>query len=233
MPNCPHCNKNYKTNGRLNNHILINHSDKVNIEPTKKEMWETIQHLIKKINEQEKKIIKLEKIVNKDVKNINMIDWLNKNDKGIDIDIWLKTSVNVTLDDLYIIFNSDYCRGLSNILNNNINEDNNHPFRCFSHKVKQLYIFEKEKWKKCKRQDIVKIFDRISLNILKRSKDYDNSLSQNEKFGSDNMEYLKNCEKIMVVDTKKKERYYKFIESNIIGLTKKNLNDMAKFKFEL
>ena len=86
-------------------------------------------------------------------------------------------------------------------------------------------------WKKSKKIDIIKIFDRLSLNILKRSKDYDNSLSHNEKFGSDNMQYLKNCEKIMVVDTKKKERYYKFIESNIISLTKQNLNDMAKFKF--
>ena len=66
---------------------------------------------------------------------------------------------------------------------------------------------------------------------LIRSKDYDNSLSQNEKFGSDNMQYLKNCEKIMVVDTKKKERFYKYIETNIISLTKQNLNDMAKFKF--
>ena len=35
----------------------------------------------------------------------------------------------------------------------------------------------------------------------------------------------------MIVDTKKKERYYRHIESSIIGLTKKNLNDMAKFKF--
>ena len=85
--------------------------------------------------------------------------------------------------------------------------------------------------KKSKKVDIIKIFDRLSLNILKRSKDYDNSLSQNEKFGSDNMQYLKNCEKIMVVDTKKKERFYKYIETNIISLTKQNLNDMAKFKF--
>jgi len=231
MPNCPHCNKQYKTNGRLNNHILIYHSDKVSIEPTKKEMWLTIQHLMKKSNEQEKRIEKLEKVINKDIKNINILDWLNKNDKGINIDSWLKTSVNVSLDDLYMIFNTDYTRGLSNILMNNITEKENNPFRCFSHKIKQLYIFEKDKWKKCKKQDIIKIFDRISLNILKRSKDYDNSLSQTEKFGSDNMAYLKNCEKIMVVDTKKKERYYKFIESNIISLTKQNLNDMAKFKF--
>ena len=203
MYKCPHCEKKYKKIGYLNNHKLIYHSEEL-VCPKQNEMWILIQHLMKENKEQQKRIEKLERVINKDVKNINMIDWLNKNDKGIDIDIWLKTSVNVTLDDLYIIFNSDYCRGLSNILNNNINEDNNNPFRCFSHKVKQLYIFEKEKWKKCKRQDILKIFDRISLNILKRSKDYDNSLSQNEKFGSDNMEYLKNCEKIMVVDTKKK-----------------------------
>ena len=79
--------------------------------------------------------------------------------------------------------------------------------------------------------DIMKIFDRISLNILKKSKDYDKTLTHNEKYGADNIAYLKNCDKIMIVDTKKKERYYRHIESSIIGLTRKNLNDMAKFKF--
>jgi hypothetical protein len=77
----------------------------------------------------------------------------------------------------------------------------------------------------------MKIFGRLSLNILKMSKVYDNSLSKGQKWGADNMQYLKNCDKIMVVDTRKKERYYKYIESSIIDLTKKNLNDMAKFKF--
>ena len=71
------------------------------------------------------------------------------------------------------------------------------------------------------------------MNILKRSKDYDNSLSHNERYGADNIQYLKNTQKIMIVDTKKRERYYKYIEKSIIDLTKKNLNDMAKFKFYL
>ena len=69
-----------------------------------------------------------------------MIDWLNENDKGIEIDIWLKTKVNVTMDDLNLIFMTDYMRGLSNILSNNVINDENNPFRAFSHKVKQLYI---------------------------------------------------------------------------------------------
>ena len=42
-----------------------------------------------------------------------------------------------------MIFNTDYCRGLSNILSNNIIDNENNPFRCFSHKIKQLYIYEK------------------------------------------------------------------------------------------
>jgi len=179
-----------------------------------------------------KKVKKLELVVNKDVRKLDMLDWLNQNDKGVDINIWLKTNIAVTMADLHIIFNSDYARGLSNILANNVGEENN-PFRAFSHKIKQLYIYEKNTWKKCKKTDVVKIFDRLSLNILKMSKEYDNSLSRGEKFGADNMRSLKNCDKIMVVDTNKKERYYKFVESTIIDLTKTNLNDMAKFKFYL
>ena len=237
MKNCPHCGKKFKTNPALHKHIILCQLDKNEVKnsvvPTQKEMWVIIQKLYKENEIQKKKIEKLEQIVNKDVKKLNMVDWLNQNDKGIDIDSWLKTNIIVTMDDLNTIFMTDYTRGLSNILSNNIINSENTPFRAFSHKVKQLYIFQKNKWKKATKSDIMKIFDRISLNILKQSKEYDKSLSNNEKFGADNMQYLKNCDKIMVVDTKKKEKHYRYIESSIIGLIKTNLNDMAKFKFYL
>jgi hypothetical protein len=237
MKNCPHCGKKFKTNPALHKHIILCQLDKNEVKnsvvPTQKEMWVIIQKLYKENEIQKKKIEKLEQIVNKDVKKLNMVDWLNQNDKGIDIDSWLKTNIIVTIDDLNTIFMTDYTRGLSNILSNNIINCENTPFRAFSHKVKQLYIFQKNKWKKATKSDIMKIFDRISLNILKQSKEYDKSLSKKEKFGADNMQYLKNCDKIMIVDTKKKERHYKYIESSIIGLIKTNLNDMAKFKFYL
>ncbi len=235
MRNCPHCGKKFKTNPALHKHIILCQLDKNEVKnsvvPTQKEMWVIIQKLYKENEIQKKKIEKLEQIVNKDVKKLNMLDWLNQNDKGIDIDSWLKTNIIVTIDDLNTIFMTDYTRGLSNILTNNIIHSENTPFRAFSHKIKQLYIYQKNKWKKSTKSDIMKIFDRISLNILKQSKEYDKSLSKNEKFGPDNMQYLKNCDKIMVVDTRKKEKHYRYIESSIIGLIKTNLNDMAKFKF--
>ena len=237
MRNCPHCGKKFKTNPALHKHIILCQLDKNEVKnsvvPTQKEMWVIIQKLYKENEVQKKKIEKLEQIINKDVKKLNMVDWLNQNDKGIDIDSWLKTNIIVTMEDLNTIFMTDYTRGLSNILSNNIINSENTPFRAFSHKIKQLYIYQKNKWKKSTKSDIMKIFDRISLNILKQSKEYDKSLSKKEKFGADNMQYLKNCDKIMVVDTKKKEKHYRYIESSIIGLIKTNLNDMAKFKFYL
>jgi|TARA_B110000971_G_scaffold221281_1_gene267752 hypothetical protein len=211
----------------------LNNKDKneLTVIPTQKELWTIIQNIYKDNEQLKKKVEILENIVNKDIKKMNMIDWLNQNDKGINITGWLKTNITVTLEDLNMIFMSDYTRGISNILENNINDTENNPFRAFSHKTKELFIYEKNKWKKCKKKDLLNIFDRISLNILKKSKEYDKTLSKQEKFGSDNMQYLKNCDKIMIVDTKKKERYYKHIENCIIGLINKNLNDMAKFKF--
>ena len=209
----------------------LDNKETINVLPTKKEMWIILQKLYKDNENLKKKVNQLEQIVNKDVKKMNMVDWLNNNDKGIAIEVWLKNNILVTLDDLQMIFSTDYTRGLSNIIQNNLNEKDNSPFRAFSHKSKQLYVYEKNKWKKCKKTDIMKIFDRISLNILKKSKEYDKSLTDNEKYGPDNIQYLKNCDKIMVVDTKKKERYYKHIESSIISSICKSLNDMAEYKF--
>ena len=209
----------------------LTNKEEVAVIPTQKEMWIILQKLYNDNQNLKKRVEQLEKVVNKDVKKMNMVDWLNQNDRGINLELWLKTSVLVTIDDLKMIFMTDYARGLSNILENNIKDNENNPFRAFSHKTKQLYVYEKNKWRKCRKTDIMQVFDRISLNILKISKEYDKTLSEKEKYGADNIEYLKNCDKIMIVDTKKKERHYKFIEQFIIGLTKKNLNDMAKFKF--
>tara|TARA_A100001015_G_scaffold320082_1_gene445190 strand:+ start:2623 stop:3339 length:717 start_codon:yes stop_codon:yes gene_type:complete len=236
MLKCGNCGKQYKSNHHYKNHILIckiNKKELNNISalPTRKEMWYIIQKLVKEDEIKTKKIKALEDIVYKDVKNLNIVDWLNENDKGIDIELWLKNEINVTLEHLKLIFSSDYENGISSILSDNIIKNKNNPFRAFNHKIKQLYIYEKNNWKKCQKSDLLNIFDRIRLNILKRSKEYDNSLSYNQKFGSDNMEYLRNCDKIMIVDTRKKERYYKYIESSIINLVKINLNDLTKFKF--
>ena len=213
----------------MNKGLRPKSKDKVT--PTLKELWLIVEKLVKENDKLKSKVEVLERVVNKDIKKINMIEWLNENVKnGIELEVWLKSNVIVNMEDLKTIFRTDYMRGLSIIVENNFNSQDI-PFKAFTHKVRQLYIYHKGKWKKCMKSDLMKIFDRIQLNILKKSKEYDNSLTHEQKYGSNNLEYLKNNDKIMIVDSKKKERYARYIESSIISLIKINLNDMAKYKF--
>lgn len=236
MLQCPHCDKQYKREKSLNKHKLIcslntDNFDYDEIVPTKKEMWKMIQRLVKKTEQQEKKIQKLENIIDRDVKKIDVIEWLTENETCcISFKDWVKSKIIVSIDDLKTIFVSDFQRGLNNIITNNI-IDKEIPLRAFTHKIKQLYIFESKKWRKATKNDIKHLFDRIQLNILKTSKEYDKTLTDIEKFGSNNLQYLKNQQKIMIVDTKKKERYFNYIENTCISLIKINLNNLTKFKF--
>ncbi len=53
-------------------------------------MWLILQQLYKDNQNLKKKVEKLEEVVNRDVKKMNMLEWLNQNDKGIDLETWLK-----------------------------------------------------------------------------------------------------------------------------------------------
>ena len=106
---CPHCSKKFKMKKSLAKHMMLcqlDNKDKneLTVIPTQKEMWLILQKLYADNEKLKKKVESLENIVNKDVKKMNMIDWLNENDKGINIEGWLKTNIRVTLEDLKMIF---------------------------------------------------------------------------------------------------------------------------------
>ena len=173
----------------------------------------------------------MERVVNKDIKKINILEWLNNNSKlDTSLDDWLNNELTVTMDDLECIFASDFTRGLHRILDNNIDEKTA-PFKAFSHKSSQLYIYNKSIWKKATKCDMKNIFFKIQVKILKISCEWEKTLGRSKIFGDNNLEYLQNNKKIIVTGDKNKERCYKNIQKMIIELTKVNLNDMARFKF--
>ena len=57
------------------------------------------------------------------------------------------------------------------------------PFRAFSHKIKQLYIYDKSKWKKGSISDLKQIFGKIQLEILKVNRDYEKTLDDDKIYG--------------------------------------------------
>ena len=235
MNKCSTCGKIYKRKKAYDNHILLCSISPEDITscilPSRKEMWYIIKKLVKKTSIQQRKIEVLERVVNKDVKKINILEWLNNNIKlDTSLDNWLNNKLTVTMDDIECIFASNFTRGLHRILDNNIDEKTS-PFKAFSHKSTQLYIYNKSIWKKATKFVIKNIFLKIQVKILKKSSEWEQNLDSSKIFGDNNLEYLQNNKKIIVTGDRNKERCYKNIQKIIIELTKVNMNDMTKFKF--
>ena len=95
MTQCRYCRKQYKQEKACRKHELIcqitrDDLNKINIIPSQKEMWILVQKLIIQNKEQQLKIEALERVVHRDIKKINMIDWLNTNiKKSTNFDTWL------------------------------------------------------------------------------------------------------------------------------------------------
>tara|TARA_B110001454_G_C12705676_1_gene428477 strand:- start:462 stop:1169 length:708 start_codon:yes stop_codon:yes gene_type:complete len=232
MKQCRYCGKQYKQEKAYRKHELIcqitrDDLNKISIIPSQKEMWILVQKLIIQNKEQQLKIEALERVVHRDIKKINMIDWLNTNiKKSTNFDTWL-SKLYTTIDDLKYVFDSDIVRGLERVLINNIEKEKS-PFKAFKHKSTILYIFNNSTWKKAIKDDLKKILRKIQFDILKRNDEYSRTMDKSKIFGSNNMNYLQNTQKILVTNPTLKERCYKNISKNIINIVKTELN-MIRF----
>ena len=165
----------------------------------------------------------------KDIKKINITEWLNKNIKiTLTYSDWLK-DLNITQTHLHQIFNETWEKFIEEFLKLECN-NNNLPIKCFNHKKNNIYIYDK-KWKKATEKDLVKIFNKFQNKVLKESIKWEKGLSYDQKFGSGSMGFLKKNDKILVSNTKLKEKYQKKIKLNIIKNIKQDLD--SNFKYQL
>ena len=228
MKQCCYCGKIYKQEKAYKKHELICQLTKKDLNnisriPTPKELWIFVQKLIIQNKEQQQKIEALESVVHRDIKKINMIDWLNTNIKNAPtFDNWVSKLV-ITIDDLKYIFEYDIIYGLNRILSNNINKKKS-PFKAFKHKSTVIYIYNNSNWKKIIKNDIENIMSKIQLEILKRDAEYLRAVDKYQIYGNNNDEYLKNNQKILITNPKLKDRCYKNISKIIINIVKTELN---------
>ena len=64
----------------------------------------------------------------------------------------------------------------------------------------------------------------IQVDIIKRHTEYSQTMDKSKIFGINNIEYLKNTQKILVTNPKLKDRCYKNISKIIINIVKTELN---------
>ena len=234
MHKCSNCGISAKTKKLIKEHELlckIEMNDIIlqEVEPTTRQMWILIQKLSKQNEILEKKVSELERVVHKDIKKINISEWLNKNVKvELNYSEWLN-ELPINNSHLQQIFNENWENFIKDFLKEECSK-NNFPLKCFHHKKNAIYIYDK-KWKKASEKDLIKIFNKFQNKILKESIKWEQTLNHDQKFGSGSMSFLKKNDKILVSNTKLKEKYQRIIKCNIIQNIKEELD--SNFKYQL
>ena len=181
MFKCHKCNKIYKRENALIKHEARCQPKSKNTRPSLDEMWHIILKQQKQLSQQQKEIEKLKNIVNKDVKSINILDWLKENvERSLNYSDWIKRNIEITPSHMKLIMKNNYKDSVSSLLNQLKYKDKNLvPIFCFNHPSKVIYIYENS-WKKASQIDIKMIFDEINLQLLKHNIEYEKTLDEKD-----------------------------------------------------
>lgn len=170
--NCPNCLKIYKKKGSYENHIfkcereIANTNNKESIP----KLFELIEKLIENQNQMQLEISNLKANLNRKNKKINVIDWLNDKEEieGDFTEDW--QNLKLTEEDLYIIFDKGFVKGIAEILNNNFIKLE--TIKCFNEKKQIIYIFKNKKWQEINKEEWEEIIKKINSQILVLFKHY-------------------------------------------------------------
>ena len=182
--NCPNCLKIYKKKGSYENHIFKceREIENSNNKETIPRLFEMIEKLIENQNKMQLEIENLKANLNRKNKKINVIDWLNEKEeiKGDFTDDW--NNIKLTEEDLYIIFDKGFVKGIAEILNNNFIKFE--TVKCFNEKKQLIYIYKSKNWQEIKKEEWEEIIKKVNSQLLVLFKHYqDQNLEQLEDEG--------------------------------------------------
>ena len=205
--NCPSCFKCFKKKGCYEKHIMYCDRElKLDKTPSNKELMEMIVNLTNKYNDVQNEVTSLKAQLYKRNKKIDVIKWLNdtsKYESKISF-LDLLNEVDITFDDLNIIFEKDFINGAYEILINNINMHSkiNDVLKCFNEKKNILYIYVSGKWRQITDEEFVDILKKMNVKLFEKFKLY-REANSDKIFNNDGfqIEYNKNLKKIMCVST--------------------------------
>jgi len=231
MFKCHKCNKIYKREKPFIRHEGSCQQKPKNVRPSLDQMWYIILKQQKQLAEQKEDIEKLKKIVNKDVKTIDMNDWLNTNvSRNINYSTWIKRHISITASNMQYIMRNTFSDSISVLLKHIQSMDKEIiPIFCFNHVKKTIYIYENQ-WIKATTEHIKMLLDEINLQLLRHNIEYEKTLDENTLCS---IKHLENNEKLFITNSKKKESIQNKFKSEIINLLKIDLNDLNKYKFSI
>lgn len=277
---CTYCGKSYKLKTNLNKHIIlceiidktrkkkqsknssstINNDEEIEQElPTQRQMYNMIIQLTLKCNKLEQKVEKMSRFVDKKIKKINIIDWLNNNkfpEYNFDN---LINKINLNQEYISVIFDKNIMDIISILLSKElfdneliVNNNNNPPIYAAIQKNNHIYIYNKpqsqsqsqsqlqsqspnksnEYWVELPREKLISFMNKFQNKIIKVLSDWKQS-NKTQMNNSDQLceEYNKSLLKIMSIDFKTDTIYNK-IKSLFYNKLKTDMKTIIEYEFE-
>lgn len=178
--NCPYCCKIYKKKGCYENHIFNcqRKNDNIQKTPSTKDLFDLIQNLTLKYNNIQEELESVKSKLNTKYKKINILDWLNKN-KDINCNFsTLIDKLQLSKEDLQVIFDKGFINGVSEILTYNLSDKEN--ISCFNEKKGIIYVFNNN-WEELQDKTFEELIKKINGQMLSLFKNYqDNNIDKME-----------------------------------------------------
>jgi|UniRef100_A0A6C0CJB0 hypothetical protein len=165
--NCPNCYKLYKKKGSYENHIFKCGRKEENIELTNEKLLDLIHDLTNKYNNIQLELTNIKSSINRKNKKLKVLDYLNeyvKNDNNF------IHKIEINRDDLLIIFDKGFVKGIGEILYNKLSELDN--IKCFNEKKNVIYVVKDNKWEELENESWESLIKYINSQILVLFKEY-------------------------------------------------------------
>jgi hypothetical protein len=246
---CGNCGKEFIRKKEYNSHLLLcdeiekskyklehreNESEKNQIIPSRKVMFQMIQTLVEKCNRLENEVAICKKYIKQTKKKISIIDWLNQHYVlQTNYDEW-KQTININSENIKYIFQYGYIDGVLMILQNllPIDKVDEHVIKCFDQKQGIFFYYNNGTWSLMNNQVFQQLLVYINIEL---TREFDEGWVEpnkekifTEKLYSD-MYY--NYEKKIQGDNKTNEQLIRGIKSRLYTYLKCNLKNIIEYEF--
>ena len=168
MHKCFFCNKYYKSSTNLRKHyIKCSMKHNVNVLNCQDELFTMLKNLVKVNEDLTCRVRKMETLMYKERKKVDVLDWLNKNKTDYMYYSRFLDNIEISMDHLDHVFEVGIIEALTNIINNKLENMDEKPLMCFERKSYVLYVNDENGWTKLSEEEFKKGVCYLQREILK------------------------------------------------------------------
>ena len=242
---CSICDRVYKRERTRDKHELIckmmsrseldieDDNELSELMPSQREMFTVMNALLKEYHKKNKKLKELTKWCKIKKKKLNILDWLYANYTPDTNFRTLIESIELEMDDLQIILNSNLVDGLFKIIQTVLLEYNEKrcPIKAFDQNKNKLFIYIRNSWKPLNDEELDWFIDVLRTQIVGLFNDWNKqNLTQMKKTEAQEL-YIENLTKIVGKKKQTKEQINSHIEQKIYNQIKLNLSNVVEYEF--